>query len=449
MKKTGLNTALSLAIATASSAAYANGLALNEQSASGAGTAFAGRASTAQDASILYGNPAGMSRLKQAQVSGGAAYIDASTDINHAQARLGGTSEGDMVPKTTVPFGYYVQPVNNELAFGLGVYAPFGVKSDYEAGFGGRLHGLESEVQVVTVQPTVSYKLHERVSVGLGLTWNKIDGKLTSALPGAALASQIPNSMLAGLGMSLAQIGAFKMGLVNSPDTQIAVEGDDDQFGYNLGVLVALADNLDWGVTYHSKLKFDLDGYNRISGSPTPVPALGIPALDGRYNASLEVTMPESVDTSLTLRLDDWTLMAGTTWTSWSRLQSIDVQSQGVPTLPVPGLNLGKVSEQLDWEDTWSFGLGANYQLNNQWVLRTGFSRDQSPTRDVSRTVRIPVGNRQIYALGAGWTPMANLTLDFAYTYIQEDKAKVMQATYQAEFENSANILSAQATWRF
>ncbi|MEK1843481.1 MAG: outer membrane protein transport protein, partial [Pseudomonas sp.] len=47
-----------MALLSASSIAGANGIALNEQSASSAGTAYAGRSSSALDASTIYGNPA-------------------------------------------------------------------------------------------------------------------------------------------------------------------------------------------------------------------------------------------------------------------------------------------------------------------------------------------------------------------------------------------------------
>ncbi|MEH6502250.1 MAG: outer membrane protein transport protein, partial [Pseudoalteromonas distincta] len=70
-KSITLRTALALAVAAASTQALANGVAINEQSASSMGTGFAGRSSSAQDASTVFGNPAGMSKLDRAQVSGG------------------------------------------------------------------------------------------------------------------------------------------------------------------------------------------------------------------------------------------------------------------------------------------------------------------------------------------------------------------------------------------
>lgn len=413
------------AIAAASTQTLANGLALNEQSASSAGSAYAGRASTALNASTLYGNPAGMSRLEQAEVSGGLAFIDASTDIRDAQGAFPGSNEGDMVPFSTVPFGYYVTPLNDKWHAGIGLYAPFGVESDYERGWQGRYEGLQSMVQVVTIQPTVSYAFNDRVSVGFGPTFNRIDGKLTSNLPNAAFGG--------------------------SGDAEVKIAGDDTAVGYNLGLLVSLTDRLDWGVAYHSKMDFTLEGETRVSGANGmlgPIPPMSLPGLNGYYDAKLDITMPESVDTSFSYQATDaLALYAGATWTRWSRLEGIEVENSGVH--PAYAGDFGTITEELNWEDTWAVAVGGAYQLNPEWVLRAGYAKDRSPTSDMDRTVRIPVSDRDIVTLGAGWSPTADLTFDAAYAYIDEKKGRVAQDTYSAEYENSAHGLALQATYRF
>lgn len=159
-KSAWFKTTLAVAVATVSSHSIANGLSINEQSASSMGTGFAGRSSSALDASTVFGNPAGMSKLDRAEISGGFAVIDASTDISGGDNGRG-TNDGDMVPLAAIPFGYYVRPLNEKMHFGLGMYAPFGVISDYEDAFAGRSHGLYSKVQVVTLQPTVSYQIND------------------------------------------------------------------------------------------------------------------------------------------------------------------------------------------------------------------------------------------------------------------------------------------------
>ncbi|MBD9481869.1 outer membrane protein transport protein [Pseudomonas sp. PDM14] len=428
MKKIWLKTTLAMAIGAVSTHSLGNGIAINEQSVSGMGTAFAGRASAAQDASTIFGNPAGMSKLKRSEIVGGFAVVDASVDISDSSAE---SSEGDMVPLASVPFGYFATPLNEDWNFGIGVYVPFGLISDYEKGFGGRYKGQYSKVQVITLQPTLSYKINDRVAVGFGPTINKIDGKLTSKLDNSAL--------------------------FGSGDSEVNIKGDDVAVGFNAGVLVDITDQLAWGLTYHSKVDYTLEGRTKFKNGNGPV----FSNLNGEYDATLDFTTPESVDTSITYKLDDkWTLYGGATFTRWSRLEEIVVENDGTPG--VLGLQpIAEVSEELKWKDTWSYAIGASYQLNPQWVLRTGFALDPSPAANDNRTVRIPVGNRKVFSLGAGWSPNDDMTIDVAYSYLREDEAKVNQAGrslapgvevapgYSASYRNSAHGLGAQVTYRF
>lgn len=439
MKTTWLKSTLALTIGALSGQVLANGFAINEQSVSTAGTAYAGRASTPIDASTLYGNPAGLSKLKRTEVSGGLALVAAKDDISDAQggsrSSTGafGTSKGDSVPLSAVPFGYFSTPLDDKVTFGLGIYAPYGIVNDYESSFAGRSHGSNSRIRVITIQPTLAYKFNDRVSVGFGPTINRIDGQLDSDLNTAVIPAALGG---------------------NGGDTAIRIKGDDVATGFNLGVMVDLSDDTTWGATYHSRVKYELEGDTKIRNAP---PALGGDLLSGKYDAQLDVTLPESVDTSITHRLDDrWTLYAGATWTRWSRLQSIEVQNSGL--LPPFQGNFGTLSEELNWKDTWSGAIGASYQLDKQWVLRTGFAYDPSPTSNADRTVRIPVGDRKVFTLGAGYSPNDDLTIDVAYGYLWENTAGVnhpagdnplLQPAYHAKYDNTAHILGTQLTYRF
>ncbi|MEG7362260.1 outer membrane protein transport protein [Pseudomonas citronellolis] len=451
MKTTWLKTTLALTISAASAQALANGIAINEQSASGAGTAYAGRASSALDASTIYGNPAGLTKLKRTEVSGGLAIVDAKDDISQAHGGSPGTNKGDSVPLASVPFGYFSTPLNDDLAVGLGIYVPYGIINDYEKSFAGRSLGSYSKVQVITVQPTIAYKINDRVSVGFGPTFNRIDGKLQNYL---------------NTGILPPQLGG------NGQDTRISIKGDDTALGYNLGVMVDLTEDTTWGLTYHSKVKYHLGGHTSISGAPNtslsaitglPIPGTLAQAVNGKYDAKLDITLPESVDTSITHKLDDkWTLYGGAVWTRWSRMESIEVRNSGMNS--VANSMFGTIGEDLSWKDTWSASVGASYQLNPEWVLRAGYAYDPSPTDNEHRNVRIPVGDRQILTLGAGWSPTPDLTVDVAYAYLWENTAGVnqegkslptaagsvpIQPAYSAKYDNSANGLTAQVTYRF
>ncbi|MNZ45683.1 Outer membrane protein P1 precursor [compost metagenome] len=231
------------------------------------------------------------------------------------------------------------------------------------------------------------------------------------------------------------------------------ISGDDTAIGYNIGILVQATDSTRVGLTYHSMVDYKLEGDTKISGS-----GFG-PFSGSKFDATLKIKTPESVDFSVTHELNaDWTLYAGSTWTRWSRLEAITVNNEGVPGALAPAL--GQISEEQNWHDTWAHAIGAAYKLNKEWTLRAGFSVDQAPTNNANRSPRIPTGDRTVFSLGAGWSPNDDMTIDVAYSYLMEEDVKVNQRTsptdpahfkgsYSAKYENSAHGLGASLTYRF
>jgi long-chain fatty acid transport protein len=416
--------ASAMALLGTSAMAGANGIALNEQSASSAGTAYAGRSSSALDASTVYGNPAGLTKLKRSEISGGAAVISVSNDISDAQSSVAGTNKGDSVPLGVVPFVYMSTPLDERLSIGLGFYAPSGLINDYERSFQGRYHGSYSTTKEMTLQPTIAWRINDYLSIGGGPTLNRFNAKLQNYMATGALN--------------------------NGQDTLITMKGDDTALGYNVGLLVDFSEATRWGITYHSKVGYHLNGHTEVSGSP------GFLSLDGNYDNKIDIEMPESVDTSITHRFNSrWTGYLGATWTRWSRLEKIEAINSGVSTMGQMA-GMGRMGEPLNWHDTWSTAIGASYQLTPQWLLRAGYAYDPTPVGNADRSVRIPVGDRQAVTLGGAYSPDPDLTIDFAYGYLWDSKVSVtqennsgLQPQYSANYENSANGLSVQATYRY
>lgn len=410
-----LATALALLLCGSSNATLGAGFALNEQSATTLGRALADRASSAEDATTLFGNPAGMARLKQGQVVLGAAVIDARSSIRQASAHIegvglpiDGSNKGDMVPTSTVPWLYYAQPLDERWAVGVGLYAPFGLSTDYEHSFQGRYQGLKSEVQVITLQPTVSYRIDPHWSVGVGVTYNRIDGKLTGALPQPPLA-----------------------------DGRSRIKGDDATWGYNVGLLFEPTEATRVGLRYFSKQDYTLGGHTDLHTAQGSL----------RYSARLGLELPESVDLAISQEVGDWTLHAGTTWTRWKRFDELHIRNTGGPDIVEPE----------NWKNVWGYAVGADYRINEQWLVRAGAAIDESPIPSAYRTVRIPSADRRVLALGASWTPMPALSVDIAYGYLKEDRARINQTrdfqgvpfNYQARYKNKAHLMAVQLTYRF
>lgn len=401
-------TSLSLAIVLASiaSQASAGGFALNEQSISAAGTANAGRVSAVLDASTVYNNPAAMMQLKQAQFTQAVAFIDAQSKITNVSGGLpGGTTEGDIVPHTFVPSGYYSSGDKGGWAWGVAAYGSFGLKTNYESTFAGRQYGDKSDVKVMTVQPTLSYQVTDVVSVGVGPTINKLTAFL-SADPGTG--------------------------------TNVELEGDDLGYGYNIGVHAKLTEQTQVGLVYRSKVDYKI-----TDGDIRNFPGVG------SIKAQTKLTTPESIELGLSHQLTSATqIHAGAVWTRWSRLQSLNV------TTPVPAISQA-VSEDFEWKDVWGFATGVSHAYNDKLTVRAGLAVDQSPVTERHLSVRLPSGDRTIVSLGAGYKLTPNSTIDFSYTYLTEEKRNVNlpsdppKAPFAATYKNTASIYGLQFTQRF
>lgn len=424
MKKIILKSTISLSASLLSAQLFAAGFAINENSVSAMGTGYAGRSSSAIDASTVYGNPAGMGLLKREEVNVGVVAISVKNDINHGSSTFGGSNDGDVVPFFSVPGGYYVKPVDDHWAFGLGVYVPFGLVTDYESGFAGRYWADKSSVQVLTFQPTVSYAFNDKVFIGFGPTINRINGELSAS----TLTATTPGRN----------------------DGKVQIKGDDTAVGFNVGVIVQATGTTRLGMTYHSKVDFRLEGKTKLRG-------VGFGPFNGqKYDTSLDLTMPESLDFSITQQLDEkWTVYAGSSFTRWSRLESIIAENSGVPAQLGGSVGpIGMIAAEQNWHDTWAHAIGVSYQVNQAWILRGGFSVDQSPTNNTDRSPSIPTGDRTAISFGVGWRPTADMTIDVAYSYMREEKTTIRDASlakgaYSADFRNSAQGLGTSLSYRF
>src|SRR5690606_23740815 len=237
--------------------ASAAGYALNEQSAHASGTANAGAGANVENASILYFNPAGMSRLPQGtQISFGAAVLNVDpkakdiTATNSLGQPVEGSNGGDFIDTAVIP-NFYITHTMGDFAAGVGVYVPFGLTSDYKDDFAGRYLADETEIQVINISPSFAYNINEQLSVGFGVNVMYGEGKLTRAqdyrasvyqamagrtLPIGPGGSMFPIPNVEDLDPSTA---AMLDGAMDSfvQDGYLDVEGDDWEISWNIGFL--------------------------------------------------------------------------------------------------------------------------------------------------------------------------------------------------------------------
>jgi long-chain fatty acid transport protein len=421
--------------------ASASGFALIEQSGSGLGNAFAGGAASAEDASTIFFNPAGMSRLQGQQISVAGNLIRPSTQFSGTATGLtplqtaGTNLGGDGGSLVLIPNAYWMTEINAQTRVGVGINAPFGLQTNYSPTWMGRFQAIDSKLQTVNLNPSLAYQVNDRLSVGAGLNYQQVTGNLSSTVNYSAAA------FAAGGAGALAAVGGANKEGISS------LTGSDSAWGYNFGALFNLSSNTRIGMAYRSKIKYTLSGSVSFSGRPAAL-AAAIP--DGAV--SLAITMPDSFSMSALHQVNEqWEIMADATWTGWSVFKELRVQRANGAVLSLTPEN---------WRDTWRISAGTTYHYNAQWLARAGVAFDQSPVVDPYRTVRIPDADRTWLSFGGQYKPSKNSAVDFGYAHLFVSGAAFNQtALLNADLigkgfltgssNNSVDILSVQYSHGF
>ena len=146
--------------------ARAQGYGFYEQSACAMGRAGAGVAAPCDDGSAIFYNPAALT-LTPTTVLGTAANVVAprGTFTDDVTSQVSSLKKRNFL----VPAIYFAHPVNPRLAFGIGVFAPYGLTADWPTSSEGRFLGYFSSLRAIYVQPTAAFRLTDRVAVGGGV----------------------------------------------------------------------------------------------------------------------------------------------------------------------------------------------------------------------------------------------------------------------------------------
>ena len=411
-----------------SSVANAAGFSLIEQSASGIGSAFAGSAASYDDASAMFFNPAALGMLDSTQVVVSGHAINLKADFSNQASTLPAAGLGRLPQGATrndaggvigVPNAYFAVPFNEKLAFGLGVNVPFGLETTYDDPWIGRFQGIRSELATINVNPALSWKLNDVVTIGGGANYQHAEAKLSNAV---------------------------LLGPATEGRAQIDV--DDDTWGWNAGVLFKLPSATRVGLSYRSRTDFNLTGDTTVTG-PTGQP---IAAVSGP--TTVDITFPDSAFVSVAQPLSEaFELRGDVSWMNWSEVGTV-IAANSATGLPRDVLNF-------QFEDAWRVALGGVYNKNDRWTFRGGIAWDQTPVRDEFRTVRLPDEDRYWASVGARWRPIDPLSVDLGYAHLFVKDAEInlarsqvgLPATFSStvvgDYDNAVDILSLQFTWAF
>ncbi len=451
-------TLLAVSIAGASTVTQAGSFGLIEQSASGQGVAYAGASAIAEDASTIYFNPAGMTRLSGQQIvvaghiiATEARYTDSGSSTTFAGSPLQG-SNSTTDELGLVPNFYYSAELDNGVFVGVGINVPYGLATEYEDGWVGRYHALRSEISSMNINPSIAWKATDKVSVGFGISIQYMELELTNNIDSFAACANLELAAGGPLGCD------YTIPSNADRDSSVKLDGDSTEIGWNTGILIDLDDKSRIGVAYRSAIKHNVSGdaqYN-LDGTLDTVAGIATGAFGFNIlqNTTLEATaeLPETFSFSYVRDIDSkWTVLADWTWTGWSSLDTITIiQTGGIPGQE-PTLDLA-------YANTNRYSVGVHFKPSNKWIYRGGLAYDETPIRSAEQTsARIPGNDRTWLSLGLGFAPSSSWSIDFGYSHLfmsdtpinNGPTASTSGATLTGSYESSVDILSAQANLNF
>jgi len=425
--------------------AAAVGFALEHQSVSNLGYAFAGGAANAEDASTIYWNPAGMSRLPRRQgvlglnaIYGSARFSDQGTTSPAGPAfPITGGDGGNPVGLNWVPNLYYATDVAPRLKAGIGINSPFGLKTEYPADWIGRYHAIDSVLKSLNINPSIAWKVRDGLALGGGLNLQYFDAEISNAIDFGA----------ACFGSAFGPAACTAAGITPQTKDGIAkVSGDSWGLGWNVGALFEITPAARLGIAYRSSIKHEIKGRATFENPALPGAFAALTAGAQDTGARSTIKTPDMFSVSIYSEVNPkWTLLGDLTWTGWSKFKELRVRfDNGSPDAVTPA----------NWRNTVRLSLGAGYKVDDRWTLRGGIAYENSAIRDEFRGPRIPDNAHTLLGLGFNYKISRAGSLDFGYMHAFVKDAPVNISTPSAgtlvgSYEVRADVLSIQYNHTF
>lgn len=445
-------TALALGIAgvLAYGDVHAAAFQLKENSVKAQGRAMAGSASAKGDASVVVNNPAVMSTFTERTLQADVTAIDLSYEFSGSgtaatgtpfQQPLTGGNGGDAGDVAAVPAASFILPLSGDfeyLTLGMMISAPFGLKTEYDDGWKGRYHALESDVKIVDLTLAASLELSDTFSVGAGLIYEHADVTLSNAVDfGTIVCSRSPAACVG----PTAQFGPQRN------DGFASINGTHNGLGWIVGVNWRPSDKWSLGYSHRSEVDHELDGDSVFEVPANVRAALGNSVfINGGGGADLTTPAVDAFSATY-YATDRLTVMAEATRTDWSSLQEIRIEFDN-PAQP-------DSVEDYNWDENWFYSIGGEYKFSDAFTFRAGVARDDSPVSRPYRTPRLPDQDRMWYSLGLTWNVSEHFELSASYVKIdivdtpEVDLTTSTRARLVGDFEGGADLYGVSMQYKF
>ena len=337
------------------------------------------------DASAIHQNPANLVEVSGLELQLTPTVVNITSGFESPTGQSAETTD----PWKLLPNIFLASPLTEDRkwAAGFGITTPYGIGSSWDKSSSafapptpvsapGVLRytaPYSAELKTINFNPGLAVKLgdHFQVGAGLDVMWTELN--LEQFYPWLAF----PGST--GL----------------EPDGVAAAKGEGVGYGANLGVTWLITERHRVALTYRSPMSVDLDGDFNIDNI-TPVAAFFGATPASQFNSKMRfptiVALGYGVQVCETVRLG-----VDLEWLQFSRFESLDL-GLGNNTFLLPDSSIDQ-----DWKNTFTIGIGGDWQFAKHWVLRAGYQYYESPVPDATFSPTIPDANQNVFTIGLGF----------------------------------------------
>ncbi|NNM15898.1 MAG: hypothetical protein HKO56_04495, partial [Bacteroidia bacterium] len=330
----------------------------------------------AMDASVTFFNPGGLTFLESNSFTLGTTILTPKTSM---LSEFNGSV--DMESQTFTPIQFYgAYAINDKLSAGIALNNPFGLGTKWEDDWEGRFVSQEILLELFAVQPTISYKVTDKIGVGAGLVYSWGHAEVRKAIPVQSATIPFGQADLTGSGSGL---------------------------GFSAGLYAQLTDDITAGFSYRSEVGLDLeDGEGKFTDIPLSLQTT-FPA-EADWNSAID--LPAVMSFSIAYDVSENVMaMVEANITQWSSYDSLIFDF---------GADSPYTSRQgRKYEDVVAVRAGVQYAQSEKLDLRVGFAYDQSPAPDGYVGPELPDANKFLITLGGTYDINEKFNVDLSYIY--------------------------------
>lgn len=311
------------------------------------------------------------------------------------------STEHSKAEEFLIPTLHYILPTNlKDIKFGISFVAPGGLSKRWDTPIG-KTFSKEFTLEILELNPSISYKVNENFAIGGGLRLVKTHGIVKSSAP-------------------------FN-GAVRD------MEGDDLSFGYNLALTYKIQEDTKIAATYRSNVNLKIEGDAKLS-TIDPRPKSNV-----NSSASVEIPLPAALNLAVAHTFNKLTVEAVYERTFWSTYKELDFEYNKTITNPTLK-GAFDISKDKSWKDTNTYRVGLTYQASPKLTIMGAIGYDETPVPNKTIGFELPDANSKIISTGFKYKLNNKSTFGLAYLLSLKEDRKVNlvnEKPFSGEFSNS------------